>query len=342
MSNLSNISTALTTTIKDSDIHGVTGDLLEVILDKSFKDGILKDIPIISTIIGFVKAGIKINDALFFKKILHLIAQINDVPAEERGKVISEIDESKNYRVKIGEKLLFIVDKCDDHEKAEIIGYLFKEFLKRKMAYDEFLRCCSIIEKCVINDLLVFLNNDIKRYYTINDGEELLNVGMLTLSLKNIRDNNIYLNISKGGELLRIHLLEYLKNRNLQVRLKNFSEIQKHIDYILTSYRNDDNWNNLLTRTVETSAELCNNYKISDDEFNSIIFSIFKGLATEPKSYNLIYRYESTVTDMVKAINEYIAIIIKKNDLNGNDFDMARWKQFEKYFEENKRQINKL
>ena len=54
---------------------------------------------------------------------------MNSISADECEKVISEIDNSKKYRIKLGEKLLYIIDKCDDHEKSEII------FLRSSVLY---------------------------------------------------------------------------------------------------------------------------------------------------------------------------------------------------------------
>lgn len=153
MTIISSISTALTATLKDSDLQGVTAEWSEVFLDTLFADGLLKDIPIISSIIGLGKTGLKVTDTLFLKKLLYMIARINEIPSKEREKVINEIDQSKKYRIKIGEKLLYIVDKCDDHERAEIIGIMFKAFLERKLEYHHFLNCAKVIEQCQIEEL---------------------------------------------------------------------------------------------------------------------------------------------------------------------------------------------
>lgn len=124
MTSISNLATSLTDTLKNSDLQGVTTEWSEVFLDTLLEDGILKDIPIISSIIGIGKTGMKISEMLFMKKLLYFITQVNEIPAHEREKVISEIDNSKSYRIKVGEKLLYIINECDDHEKSEIMGKL--------------------------------------------------------------------------------------------------------------------------------------------------------------------------------------------------------------------------
>ncbi len=77
MSELKNISKSLDQTLKNSDLQNVTIDLAEVCADSLMQDGIIKDVPIIGTIIGMIKSAIQIKDHLFLK--LNQSQQKNDV-----------------------------------------------------------------------------------------------------------------------------------------------------------------------------------------------------------------------------------------------------------------------
>lgn len=162
MNEIKKLSNSLEQTLKDADLHNVTIDLAETFSDNLLNDGLLKDIPILGTILGLTKTAISLNDRLLIKKLIYFISELKDIDQSRREKLISEIDKSETQKIKVGEKLLYIIDKSDDHCTAKYIAVLFKAFLNEEINYSQFLRCSSIIQKLLIQDLEQFINTDIK------------------------------------------------------------------------------------------------------------------------------------------------------------------------------------
>lgn len=169
MNDIKALSHSFDTTIKNSNLKNITIDLTEAITDSVLKDGLLKEIPIIGTILNLSKLSLDIKDQLFMKKIISFITEIKDISEEKRNRMISEIDSSENYKIKVGEKLLFIIDKCEDYISAEYIAKFFKAFLKNKISYSEFLRCSSIIQNIFLEDFQYFLKNENLEYHIKTD-----------------------------------------------------------------------------------------------------------------------------------------------------------------------------
>ena len=159
MSELTKLSNSLEQTLKESDLQNVTISLAEVFADSLMKDGIAKDIPIIGSVIGLGKTAIGIKESLFLKKVIYFISELKNISSAKRHKMIDKIDNSRKFRTKVGEKLLYIIDKCDDHEKAQIIARLFSAFLLETISYEEFLRASHIVDQLIIDDLKWFINN---------------------------------------------------------------------------------------------------------------------------------------------------------------------------------------
>jgi len=157
MNDLKKMSNSLEETLKDSDLQNLTTDLAETFADSLLNDGILKDIPIIGTIIGLTKSAISFNDRLFIKKLIFFISELKNTDPLERKRLITEIDESEKHKVKVGEKLLYIIDKCEDHVTSKYVAILFKAFLNEEINYNQFLRCSTIINKIFIEDLEQFI-----------------------------------------------------------------------------------------------------------------------------------------------------------------------------------------
>lgn len=159
MSELTKLSSSLEQTLKDSDLQNVTISLAEVFTDSLMENGIAKDIPIIGSVIGLGKTAIGIKESLFLKKVIYFISELKNISSAKRHEMIDKIDNSGKFRTKVGEKLLYIIDKCDDHEKTQIIARLFSAFLLGTISYEEFLRASHIVGHLMNDDLKWFIEN---------------------------------------------------------------------------------------------------------------------------------------------------------------------------------------
>ena len=218
MPELKELTNSFEKTLKDSDLQNVTTSLSEVALDSLMEDGVLKDIPVIGTIVGAGKVALGIRERLFLKKIIYFISELKIIPTTKRLGMIEKIDSSQKYRIKVGEKLLFIIEKCDDYEKSQIIARLFSAFIEEIITYDEFLRSASVVERIITEDLMKFVNDDWDRL-NIDEAGEYLNSGLAILESPEIsvedqwdhKASDKY--IVNGGELTA-----YISNIGLVIR----------------------------------------------------------------------------------------------------------------------------
>jgi hypothetical protein len=68
MTEIKDLSNAFTETIKDTNLKEIIVDISEILADNLLEDGILKEIPIIGTILKLGKFTLNIKDHLFIKK----------------------------------------------------------------------------------------------------------------------------------------------------------------------------------------------------------------------------------------------------------------------------------
>lgn len=204
MNELKNYSNALEETIKDANLHRIGTDLSELVLDRLLDDGLVKDIPIVGTIFSAGKAIVGIKDRLFLKKVIYFISELSEISQSKRKEMIERINTSGDYKLKVGEKLLFIIERCEDHEKAAIIAKMFAAFIKEQITYEEFLRAASIIDRVMQNDLLWVLENA-NDLYLWEELRDLAHSGIFYVDISNQRDSDLKL---PDGYELRAHLTE--------------------------------------------------------------------------------------------------------------------------------------
>jgi hypothetical protein len=151
------ISDHLESAIGNHSLQDSTSALIEVALDSAMEDGVLRDIPILGSIIGFGRAAISIRDRMFINKLGYFLKEIETVPSEQRRVLIEEINASEEATVKFGEKILYIVDRCQDHESSRAAGRIFRAFLEKEIDYSEFVSMTSAVDRLLFSDLVRFV-----------------------------------------------------------------------------------------------------------------------------------------------------------------------------------------
>lgn len=92
MNGIKKISNSFEQTLKDSNLLNVSIGIAETLSDSMLDDGLLKDIPVIGTIVGLGKTSIKITDLLFLKKVISFLSELEDVSIKDRKEMIDKID----------------------------------------------------------------------------------------------------------------------------------------------------------------------------------------------------------------------------------------------------------
>jgi len=171
---------SLDKSIISKEITHVTSDILEIGIDNFLEEGLLKEIPIVKSIIGVKNVGIAIRDKIFLKKIISFLFEIKSIPEEKRKKFIKKLNNNSKYNHKVGEKLIVIVDRLDDYNKSKLIGKLFCYTIQGRIDYDTFLRLSSIINNCFLSDLprLKLFKEDVQNI-TEFEKYQLFNIGLL-------------------------------------------------------------------------------------------------------------------------------------------------------------------
>jgi len=82
-----------------SDICDTVGDLAEVGLDAVMDDGILKDIPILSTVVGLYRIGHTIRERHEIKQLALFVAELNRGCTDEskRKQLLEKLNSTDGY-----------------------------------------------------------------------------------------------------------------------------------------------------------------------------------------------------------------------------------------------------
>lgn len=144
-------------------------DIGELMIDAVLNDGVLKEIPIIGTIVGVSKCIKNVYDIRFAKKLIAFLIPIKDVPSEKRIEAIKRWEEDENYRGKVGDTLLGMIERCDDTVKAVWLSKLFYELVLKNNYSRLFMRAEKTLSSLSVMDVQAFLNMPREYYYHIKE-----------------------------------------------------------------------------------------------------------------------------------------------------------------------------
>lgn len=185
--NISSLSESMELTMDKGNLS-VLGDLGEVAIDAVMDDGVLRDVPILSTVVGVGKCIRNVSDVLFAKKLIVFLYGLKDADAQQREEAIAKWESDAKYRIRVGETLLNMVHRCDDTQKARWLSQLFCELVLKKGWGDMFMRAEKVLSGMSVMDVMAFLELPETDYscMTIEEGERFFHSGLY---------------VSKGGGL---------------------------------------------------------------------------------------------------------------------------------------------
>lgn len=177
----------------------VISDYLEIGIDSFMNEGVLKELPIVNTIVGVLKVGKNVHDRNLLKQTLTFINEFNNNQISDdklqRYKITIETN-PKRCEEELG-RILLLLNNFIDKEKSVMLAKLFKAYVEKIVSWNEFCEYSEIINRLFIQDI-----NLLKMIYngTVSDTtnrsdlfrvERLNSLGIIGLSFKSTRITTI-------------------------------------------------------------------------------------------------------------------------------------------------------
>lgn len=133
----------------------ITADYFELGIDPNMEDGILKDIPIVKTIVSGINITKNIIDWNLLRQTIAFINELNNGTIDE--KKLNDYKEKINMNPKKCEKelgrVLIYLNSFIDTEKTQMLARLFKTYICQKISWNEFCEFSEIINRMFITDI---------------------------------------------------------------------------------------------------------------------------------------------------------------------------------------------
>ncbi|NIJ86975.1 hypothetical protein FHY35_004025 [Xanthomonas arboricola] len=143
----------LVNVISDDNSIKVAEGVFEAGLDSAIDDGVLRDFPVIGTVVALGKAFGSYRDYRLGKKVVHFLQEVSKLSWSERARVVDEIAGSDAKKEQLGDVLIDLLDKVDAEEKAEILGKLFVGVGRGEIVAKDYVRLATMVAGVFMEDL---------------------------------------------------------------------------------------------------------------------------------------------------------------------------------------------
>ncbi|WP_313415890.1 hypothetical protein [Stenotrophomonas sp.] len=151
----------LVASVEAKALAPVAEGTIEALVDGVIEDGLLKDLPIVSTLVALGKVGFSVRDRLLTQKIEKFLSEVATLSWAERARAVDELAGNQGKQEKVGSLLLDLLDKADMEEKPRLLGKLFVAMGRGDIPSDDYLRMATMINGVYIGDLQALaISND--------------------------------------------------------------------------------------------------------------------------------------------------------------------------------------
>lgn len=171
----------------DSHISDIGLEYLELGIDSILKDGILKDIPIVRTIIGFGKLAQNIHDRNLLLQTLSFIQELNSgtVTPEKYNEYRTKWTVDPYFREQELGYILIILNRNIDTTKSRFEAKFYSAYIDQIINWDDFCELCEITTRLFVSDIGIlrkaYRNGGVSESSGITyKHDRLVSIGLLT------------------------------------------------------------------------------------------------------------------------------------------------------------------
>jgi len=158
------------------DISGSAAELLETGLDQFLDEGVLREIPFVSTALSVAKLGMSIRERHCVSKLAVFIQEINKgcVNEEKRKIYIEKFKNESKIRNKELEYVLILIDRYISLEKPKMLAKLYWSYLQCGIDWLAFTKYSEILDRLLPDDLVELNKGNQYNIFYLNASDSLL------------------------------------------------------------------------------------------------------------------------------------------------------------------------
>lgn len=117
-------------TVKSAALASLAEDYFEIGIDSILSEGVLRELPVVSTVLALGKVGASISDRVFAGKLCRFLFSLRHVNEADRQSMADRLDSEDSFRGKVGDRIIELLDKADSVHKPEMLAKAFAAYAR--------------------------------------------------------------------------------------------------------------------------------------------------------------------------------------------------------------------
>lgn len=132
-------------------------DYSEIFVDELIDNEVIKEIPIVKTVVSGIKIFSSIREKFNLKKYLVFLEHFHrgEIEEDNYNEFRDKINTDKKYHDEILEKTMLIIDRLDEIRKLKILGRLFVRYVNKEIDWSYFQTLSACLEKMNVKCLSI-------------------------------------------------------------------------------------------------------------------------------------------------------------------------------------------
>ena len=184
-------------------------DYLELGIDSILENELLKEIPVVKTIIGLGRISKSVRNRNLMKNLVIFLNELNNGNVDE-GKLNKYrellMNDNEKAEKELG-RIIIILDQTIDNIKSAILAKLYKAYINQIIDWNMFIEFSEITNRIYVNDLdtlLLIYNNKLNSTKNREDLfriERLNSLGIIGLNVQSVNGGreDYYIKLNKIG-----------------------------------------------------------------------------------------------------------------------------------------------
>ncbi len=198
---------AFNESVFDPHLGDVLGEAVEFGIDSVLDEGVFRDIPIFSTVLGLAKTAQNIYDRNLLRQTAIFIQAFNagSIPLKKLQKHREKIDSDPKYAEKELGRVLILLNSNIDLEKSKNLAKFYRAYVEETISWEQFCELSDVISRIFIADIQLLykiFNHQVSdttqcKNYQV---DRLVSLGLLNTSTRVLSEGNT-LNITNDRNL---------------------------------------------------------------------------------------------------------------------------------------------
>lgn len=111
---------AILNVLRSDSVVDIEKEYLELGIDAALESDVLKNIPLVNTVLGIFSGVGSERDQLLATKPLRFISQLSEISLEERNEMVDKLNEDDKFSGRAGVAVIEILDRMESQKKPEL------------------------------------------------------------------------------------------------------------------------------------------------------------------------------------------------------------------------------